>query len=185
MRDQRQRNYCYPGFAEDKLFASAYQHKHRRPWSCDLCNRETQNYCAKAANASCAELGCDEGQLVSRRRLEEKRNLGPKEAQCPEIFIGRIASGDTVMKSSENRDQIAKQHNVIAFEMEGAGIWGEVPCVVVKGAYRLSQAPPAHKPGASNFPRSSPIKRSTSGDCSVRVLRLGPTQGHTSTLYDK
>jgi len=38
-----------------------------------------------------------------------------------------------VMKSSKHHDQIAKQHNVIAFEMEGASIWDKVPCVVVKG----------------------------------------------------
>jgi nucleoside phosphorylase len=38
-----------------------------------------------------------------------------------------------VIKSSEYRDQIAKEHNVIAFEMEGAGVWDEVPCIVIKG----------------------------------------------------
>jgi hypothetical protein len=37
------------------------------------------------------------------------------------------------MKSSEHRDQIAEQHSVIAFEIEGAGIWDEVPCVIAKG----------------------------------------------------
>jgi nucleoside phosphorylase len=142
VRDQRQCNYRYPGFAEDKLFASAYRHKHQGPWSCDLCNRETQTYCAEASHASCAKLGCDEGQLVPRKRLERKGNLGLEEAQCPEIFIGRIASGDTVMKSSEHRDQIAEQHNVIAFEMEGAGIWDEVPCIIVKG---ISDYADSHK----------------------------------------
>jgi hypothetical protein len=47
--------------------------------------------------------------------------------------VGRIASGDAVMKSSEHRDQIAREHNVIAFDMEGAGVWDELPCIVVKG----------------------------------------------------
>lgn len=37
------------------------------------------------------------------------------------------------MKSGEHRDRIARQRGIIAFEMEGAGIWDEVPCVVVKG----------------------------------------------------
>ncbi|KAF4447597.1 kinesin light chain [Fusarium austroafricanum] len=37
------------------------------------------------------------------------------------------------MKSGGDRDQIAAQHNLIAFEMEGAGAWDEVPCIVVKG----------------------------------------------------
>jgi len=65
--------------------------------------------------------------------LERKRNLEPEAAQSPEIFVGRIASGDAVMKSSEHRDQIAREHNVIAFEMEGAGVWDELPCIVIKG----------------------------------------------------
>jgi hypothetical protein len=51
----------------------------------------------------------------------------------PEIFIGRIGSGNTVMKSGEGRDRIAARHDLIAFEMEGAGAWDEVPCVVAKG----------------------------------------------------
>ena len=53
--------------------------------------------------------------------------------QSPLIFVGRIASGDTVMKSGKDRDRIAKEQNVIAFEMEGAGFWEELPCLVVKG----------------------------------------------------
>jgi nucleoside phosphorylase len=61
------------------------------------------------------------------------RGLKLEDVQRPKIFFGHIASGDTVMKSGEHRDQIAKQLNVIAFEMEGAGIWDEVPCIVVKG----------------------------------------------------
>jgi nucleoside phosphorylase len=38
-----------------------------------------------------------------------------------------------VIKSAVHRDKIASQEKVIAFEMEGAGVWDEVPCVVVKG----------------------------------------------------
>jgi nucleoside phosphorylase len=37
------------------------------------------------------------------------------------------------MKSGQDRDKIAKRQGVIAFEMEGAGVWDEVPCIVVKG----------------------------------------------------
>ena len=131
IRKQRQRNYHYLGFTEDNLFASAYRHKHRDPRVCALCSRE--EYCADAAQASCTELGCDKGQLVPRKRLESKRNMEPEAAQTPEIFVGRISSGDSVMKSSEHRDQLAKEHQVVAFEMEGAGVWDELPCIVIKG----------------------------------------------------
>jgi len=51
----------------------------------------------------------------------------------PQVFMGRVACGNTVMKSGKHRDAVAKEHDVIAFEMEGAGAWKEVPCVVVKG----------------------------------------------------
>ncbi|KAL6786626.1 hypothetical protein J3E68DRAFT_420151 [Trichoderma sp. SZMC 28012] len=37
------------------------------------------------------------------------------------------------MKSGEHRDRIARQRGIIAFEMEGAGVWDELPCIIVKG----------------------------------------------------
>lgn len=123
-------NYQYPGAAKDKLFAAMYRHTHRGPGPCSSCDGETNSFCEEAARASCIELDCDEGQLVRRKRL---LNLEPNDEQWPQILIGRIASGDTVMKSGENRDKVAKQHNVIAFEMEGAGVWDEFPCIIVKG----------------------------------------------------
>jgi hypothetical protein len=37
------------------------------------------------------------------------------------------------MKSGEDRDEIATRDNVIAFEMEGAGVWEHCPSLVIKG----------------------------------------------------
>ena len=37
------------------------------------------------------------------------------------------------MKSGEDRDRIAKEEGVLAFEMEGAGVWDAIPCIVIKG----------------------------------------------------
>lgn len=133
IRKQRCCDYGYPGGAEDKLFASTYRHRHQGLPSCAVCDEDLQSYCPDAASASCEELGCDESHLVPRKRLEMKKGLNPEAAQSPEIFVGRIASGDAVMKSSEHRDRIAREHNVLAFEMEGAGIWDEIPCIVIKG----------------------------------------------------
>jgi nucleoside phosphorylase len=48
------------------------------------------------------------------------------------IHIGTIASADTVMKSEEHRDKLAKA-GVIGFEMEGAGVWDNIPCIIIKG----------------------------------------------------
>ncbi|KAL7957643.1 hypothetical protein V8C34DRAFT_171260 [Trichoderma compactum] len=130
---EHQNSYRYPGFAEDKLFEATYRHKHRGGPPGDSCCDEPESYCDDAAQSSCYELGCDEKKLVQRQRLERKRYLSFQEAQCPDIFIGRVASADIVMKSGDHRDQIAKQYDIIAFEMEGAGLWDECPCIVVKG----------------------------------------------------
>ncbi|KAL6887999.1 hypothetical protein GGI43DRAFT_425900 [Trichoderma evansii] len=110
-RSYHQDEYHYPGPIEDKLFAAAYRHKHRER-VCDFCQDESDRFCDEAAQASCAELGCDEDRLIPRQRLFMKRDLKREEAQRPNIFVGRIASADT---------------------MEGAGLWDEAPCIVVKG----------------------------------------------------
>ncbi|KZL86167.1 phosphorylase superfamily protein [Colletotrichum incanum] len=130
-RKRRRANYHPPGAAEDKLFAPDYAHQHRK--SCDLCAAEGGSFCEAAARTSCVDFGCDGSKLISRKRLQAEEGTTGDDTRFPQIFIGRIASGDMVMKSGKHRDQIAAAHNVIAFEMEGAGAWDEVPCVVVKG----------------------------------------------------
>lgn len=52
----------------------------------------------------------------------------------PAVHFGLMASGDTVMKSGEDRDDIARQEDIVGFEMEGAEVWDTFPCVVIKGA---------------------------------------------------
>lgn len=60
------------------------------------------------------------------------------ETPAPAIFLGHVASGDTVMMSQKRRDELVKEHGVISFEMEGAGAWQELPCIVVKGVCDFS-----------------------------------------------
>jgi nucleoside phosphorylase len=95
----------YPGIPHDKLFTAAYRHV--------------------TDGISCDECRCN-GQQVRRRRLEDG-------SPQPAVHFGLIASGDTVMKSGVERDIIAGRDGVIAFEMEGAGVWDNFPCVVIKG----------------------------------------------------
>ncbi|KAK5998739.1 hypothetical protein PT974_01121 [Cladobotryum mycophilum] len=132
-RNRRQRDkYKYPGTRYDILFSAEYRHEHRGA-SVTCC--DDSKICDAALKASCEECGCDEINLVGREQLDYKKELegeDPTKAQEPAIYIGPVASGDTVMKSGEDRDRIAKE-GVIAFEMEGAGVWDEIPCVVVKG----------------------------------------------------
>ncbi|KAN0067109.1 hypothetical protein V8E54_014756 [Elaphomyces granulatus] len=119
----------YPGTTEDKLFKSTYRHKHHNQRECVVCANDDgrDGVCEKATEMSCQQLRCDERELVLRAR--------PSQSSDPVIHFGLIASGDTVMKSGEDRDEIAARDGVIAFEMEGAGVWENFPSsLVIKGA---------------------------------------------------
>lgn len=135
----------YPGISEDHLFEPAYNHKHHDETSCIVCSQDT-NYmgaiCDAALELSCSDLKCDTRHLVPRRRVEvAKRSQAPGFSSSatlldwpqPMVHFGLIASGDLVMKTAHRRDTIAKDENVIAFEMEGAGVWDQFPTVVIKG----------------------------------------------------
>lgn len=115
--------YEYPGILKDRLYRSSYVHKHQvlLPFRC--CDEVP---CDISHTLSCAVLGCEDDHLVLRQRLNEQ-------AQNLSIFIGRFGSGDKVLKSGTYRDEIAQRHRLLAFEMEGAGIWDELPCIIVKG----------------------------------------------------
>ncbi|KAL4883669.1 nucleoside phosphorylase domain-containing protein [Aspergillus karnatakaensis] len=58
---------------------------------------------------------------------------GSTSERLPVIHIGLVASGDQVMKSEEARDMLIAEEEVIAFEMESAGVWDTFPCLVIKG----------------------------------------------------
>ncbi|KAL4900379.1 hypothetical protein BDW74DRAFT_182708 [Aspergillus multicolor] len=67
---------------------------------------------------------CDESQLVVRTS---------RETMEPMIHYGLIASGNRVMKDARTRDSIAKELEIICFEMEAAGLMDQLPCLVVRG----------------------------------------------------
>jgi nucleoside phosphorylase len=126
----------YPGAVEDMLYNRTYRHKHQGISACTTCakcEKKEDEVCKIALESSCSELKCSKDNLVQRRRLQRTDDARNTEEQKPCIHIGLIASGDTVMKSGEDRDEIAAREKVIGFEMEGAGVWDELPCVVIKG----------------------------------------------------
>jgi nucleoside phosphorylase len=139
IQKRRRANYRYPGADNDILFEATYRHKHQVSAQCRdaVCQEGSDAVCQQSRQLSCDELRCDGNYVVRRERLETNRQLEgdgrSKEAQAPSIFIGRVGSGDTVVKSGEHRDRNAERHGVVAFEMEGAGVWDEVPCIVIKG----------------------------------------------------
>lgn len=97
---------AYPGTTQDKLLKAAYRHM-----------RDGMSY---------KEYGYD-GKLVPRTRLKQI------DIQ-PTVHFSLIPSGNTVIKSGKDRDDIARDAGVMGFEMESAGVWDIFPCVVIKGA---------------------------------------------------
>ena len=124
----------YPGFGTDRLYEPSYLHKHRQPAkgnSCGICTGDDDQICQDALKMTCDELGCGETGLVVRRQPQVAEE-SPEEVE-PRVHLGKIGSGDSVIKSAEYRDRIAKADNIIAFEMESAGVWEHFPSIVIKG----------------------------------------------------
>ena len=58
----------------------------------------------------------------------------PRDSIGPEIFYGTIASGNTVIKDAEVRDELSRvTGGALCFEMEAAGLANGFPYVVIRG----------------------------------------------------
>ncbi|KAH8424174.1 5'-methylthioadenosine/S-adenosylhomocysteine nucleosidase family protein [Aspergillus melleus] len=121
----------YPSRDEDKLYKPTYRHKHHNSATCTVCARcvrKEDETCTNALESSCDQLGCSEMNLVVR-----SRSMKGEKKLSPQIHFGLVASGDLVMKSGYHRDEIARREKVIAFEMEGAGVWDNFSTIIIKG----------------------------------------------------
>jgi nucleoside phosphorylase len=79
-------------------------------------------YDHKSLTPSCDE--CDRSKLVPRSRRIQDDII---------IHYGAIASGNQVMRSGIARDSVARQLDVICFEMEAAGVMDILPCLPIRG----------------------------------------------------
>jgi nucleoside phosphorylase len=124
-----------PGVEDDILFESTYSHRHHPPSSCNVCIGDsgdpTGMICQRSRSASCRDLNCDIARSIPRKR--QRKVVGNQGKLYPAVHFGKFGSGDKVMKSGEDRDRIARSEGIIAFEMEGAGAWDTLPCVIIKG----------------------------------------------------
>jgi len=76
---------------------------------------------------SCAvSCGDDPSRLVLRPDRTEVED-------DPKIHYGLIASANQLMKDASVRDILAKEKNVLCFEMEAAGLMNHFPCLVIRG----------------------------------------------------
>ncbi|KAE8399949.1 hypothetical protein BDV37DRAFT_297290 [Aspergillus pseudonomiae] len=119
----------YPGNTCDVLFNASYHHKHRQQAASAGCicfdSKSPGQICQEAQKSSCDSIGCGE-EGIARRRLD-------MHTTTPSVHIEKIASGDMVMKSGEHRDRLAIGDGVAGFDMEGAGVWDILPCIIIKG----------------------------------------------------
>lgn len=131
--------YKYPGACSDRLFKANYHQKHYLSPQCirAKCHDCEDAVCEESRDSVCDRVGCDDQYIIKRRRLDTNRASKQQDfgevSQTPSIFIGRFGSSGTVVKSGKHRDEIAKHYGVIAFDTEAAGVWDELPCIIVKG----------------------------------------------------
>ncbi|KLU83586.1 hypothetical protein MAPG_02639 [Magnaporthiopsis poae ATCC 64411] len=125
LEKKRNTNYSTPPDAADIMFPAEYGHIHYKE-ACDDCHADPPRPCEGASKLSCQDAGCETSRWAS------KRNRHPAEL-VPRVFMGKMACGNTVMKSGTQRDEVAKKYGVIAFEVEGAEVRQGVPFIVVKG----------------------------------------------------
>jgi hypothetical protein len=128
----------YPGLEEDAadiLFDNSYLHKHYDPSNCNACGEgASPRICNTARSIDCNELGCRRKGVVRRTRFARPETPGKENilAPPPSIHFGTIGSANYIMRSGKHRDNVAKDSEIIAFEMEGAGVWDCYPCIIIK-----------------------------------------------------
>ena len=102
-----QGKYQNPGAEYDRLYESSYTHR--------------------GGDHGCV-AGCDNASPPLLQRPQ--RELDPNE---PVVHYGLIASADQLMKDAIARDRLIKEHDILCFEMEAAGLMNDFPCVVIRG----------------------------------------------------
>ncbi|KAJ5833461.1 hypothetical protein N7474_001772 [Penicillium riverlandense] len=105
-----------PSILQQKLEEYGYGH----PRSPDRLFLAAYHHEGSAVN--CDE--CDHSKLVPRTA---------RMSDDPMVHYGAVASGSQVMKNGVIRDEVARQLNVICFEMEAAGLMDILPCLPIRG----------------------------------------------------
>jgi nucleoside phosphorylase len=77
--------------------------------------------------ASCAKVCSDS---PSKLVLQ---NLRTEDDNNPAVYYGIVASANTLIKDALVRDKIAKEHDVLCFKIEVAGLINNFPCLVIRG----------------------------------------------------
>ncbi|OBT76494.1 hypothetical protein VF21_03943 [Pseudogymnoascus sp. 05NY08] len=97
--------FAHPGPEQDVLFDPDYEHTTTEPTEngCDCCNPNR----------------------VLHRPLRGSQN--------PKVHYGLVASGNQLMCHGPTRDKLAREHGILCFEAEGAGLMDIAKCLVIRG----------------------------------------------------
>ena len=68
------------------------------------------------------EATCD------RCRMDRQVAREVREESGPRVHYGLIASGNQVMKDGKTRERLRGEVNILCFEVEAAGVDGQLPC---------------------------------------------------------
>jgi nucleoside phosphorylase len=88
--------------------------EHDRLFKAEYDHPESEDTCVR----------CDRSHLVDRKLRTSNE---------PQVHYGLIASGNQVIKHGMTRNRLAKEHGIICFEMEAAGLMNQLPCLVIRG----------------------------------------------------
>jgi nucleoside phosphorylase len=94
--------------------------KFGRPRSQDVLFKYTYDHPSRADTCD----ACDPNQQVHRQ---------PRSSDDPIIHYGKIASGNRVIKDGTENQRLARELNVLCFEMEAAGLSDHFPCLIIRG----------------------------------------------------
>ncbi|KAF4886813.1 Kinesin light chain [Colletotrichum fructicola] len=98
------RRFQYPGMMNDYLYPPQYAH---------------------TTQGEPCTVVCDPLKRISRASDDDETYVI--------VHSGNIASGELVVKDARLRDALAQQHELLCFEMEGAGAIADFPCLIVRG----------------------------------------------------
>lgn len=107
--------FVFQGHRKDRLFKAGYRHV----------DYESSNDASSDEDTPSCQA-CDPAQEVKRKE---------RKTTTPRIHYGTIASGDSVIKDAQHRDDIAGRltSRPLCFEMEAAGLMNALPCIVIRG----------------------------------------------------
>ncbi|PSN58709.1 purine and uridine phosphorylase [Corynespora cassiicola Philippines] len=156
--EKRQRQYDDPGPSRDRLFEDSYEHKGTEFDDCREC--------------------CDADYTISR---SARGDGATRLLDEPAVHFGNIASSNQLQISATERNRIRKEHDVVCFEMEAAGVMQEYPCVVVRGICDYADS---HKnKGWQNYAAATAAACAKVMLSKIPAVKIGGRAGPTSELH--